>query len=356
MYCYHAYHSVSVENNSYRVCCYADRSGISVNDASIYDFFNSDYMKEMRSTMERGEWPSACSKCKRFEDQGLPSLRSTAFDTHGEGNLNPELHYLDLQFSNKCNLGCRMCWSGQSSLIAEEEGIYIDYQWNKSIIADFEKIKTIRRLYITGGETLLVKHNYKFLKKVIDLGLANKITLIMNSNCSVFTESFIDLIKEFKQVFVNLSIDGVGKVQEYIRWPSKWEEIEINFKKWMALEKEFPRIKVWANPTIQLLNAPYMDEYINYFSGIGARITINVLDGPDFFNLSNAPDSVWELIDKQKLNNDVIRHAIEQKRANRNSSNLLSKARNYLQNQDKLRKINIEDYEPYFGFLKHAKI
>lgn len=356
MYCYHAYHSVSVENNSYRVCCYADRSGMSVNDASIYDFFNSDYMNNMRDTMEKGEWPTACAKCKRFEDQGLPSLRTAAYDTHGEGKLTPELHYLDLQFSNKCNLGCRMCWSGQSSLIAEEEGIYIDYKWNKSVIADFEKIKTIRRLYITGGETLLVKHNYKLLQKVIDMEIANKITLILNSNCTVFTDSFIDLIKKFKKVYVNLSIDGIGKVQEYIRWPSKWEDIETNFKKWQQLEKDCPNIQVWANPTIQLLNAPYLDEYIEYFNNLGAKITINVLDGPDFFNLSNAPDNVWEMIDKQKLENDAIRHAIDQKRNNRNPVNLLEKAKKYLQVQDKKRKINLEDYQPYFGFLRDAEI
>ena len=352
MYCYHAYHSVSVENNSYRVCCYADRSGISVNEASIYEFFNSDYMNDMRETFERGEWPSACSKCKRFEDQGLPSLRTSSFNTHGEGSTNPELHYLDLQFSNKCNLGCRMCWHGQSSLIAEEEGIYIDYKWNKDIISDFEKLKTIKRLYITGGETLLVKHNYKLLQKIVSLNLAKNITLIMNTNCTNFTENFVSLIKEFRNVFVNLSIDGVGKVQEYIRWPSKWEEVEDVFHKWQNLEKQYPYIKVWVNPTIQLLNAPYMDEFINYFAKYEAKITINVLDKPDFFNLSHAPDEVWDLINKQELNNEMIRHAIIQKSQNRKKISLLPMAKNFLKKQDELRKINLEDYEPYFGFLK----
>lgn len=352
MYCYHPYHSVSVENNSYRVCCFSNRSGISVEDASIPEFFNSDYMKEMRATMERGEWPEDCLKCKRFEDQGLPSLRTAFKHTHGEGSLTPELRYLDLQFSNKCNLGCRMCWPGQSSLIAEEKGIYIDYKWNKTIISDFEKIKTIKKLYITGGETLLVKHNYNFLQKVIELGISKDVELIINTNCTVFTENFINLIKQFKKVFVNLSIDGIGKVQEYIRWPSQWSEVEIVFNKWLALGKENKHIQVRVNPTLQLLNAAYMDEYIEYFSKYNVEIIINVLDHPDFFNLSYAPDSVWELINKQKLNNEAIKYAIEQKRANRNSEDFLSKAKNHLRIQDKFRKINLDDYQPYFGFLK----
>lgn len=356
MYCFHAYHAVSVENNSYRVCCFAKRSGITVEESSIVDFHNSDYMKNLRSTMEKGEWPEDCIKCKRFEEQGLPSLRTSAKVTHSGGITLPEIRYLDLQFSNKCNLGCRMCWSGQSSILAEEEGIYVDYKWNKNIILDFEKIKSIRTLYMTGGETLLVKHNYKVLQKIIDLGLAKNINFITNSNCTVFTEPFIDLIKNFKDVIVNLSIDGIGPVQEYIRWPSKWEEIQSNFKKWVEAEKQYGNIRVYINPTIQLLNAPYIEELIDYFKDYNHRLYGNALDGPDFFNLINAPDHVWEIIDNQTIRNDSIKQIIDQKRKNRTNLNLLGQAKNYLQNQDKLRKINLEDYQPYFGFLSNAKI
>lgn len=356
MYCFHAYHAVSVENNSYRVCCYAKRSGITVNDLSIYDFYTSDYMKNIRDQLEQNQWPDACEKCKKFEEQGLPSLRTSSFENEQSVELNLDLYYLDLQFSNKCNLGCRMCWSGQSSIIAEEQGVYLDYTWNKSIINDFEKIKKIENIYITGGETLLVKHNYKLLEKIVNLGLAKNINLILNTNCTIFVESFINLIKKFKKVYVNLSIDGIGKVQEYIRWPSKWEEVELNFKKWYELSKQSSNINLYINPTIQLLNAAYLDEFIDYFNQFDVDYNINILEGPDYFNLSNTPNEIWELINKQKLKNEKINQVIKQKRKNRKPVDLLDQAKNFLKKQDELRKINLEDYKPYFGFLRDAEI
>ena len=37
-----------------------------------------------------------------------------------------------------------------------------------------------------------------------------------------------DIWKEFKNVRMTMSIDGMGKVQEYIRAPSNWDTIKRN--------------------------------------------------------------------------------------------------------------------------------
>ena len=51
-----------------------------------------------------------------------------------------------------------------------------------------------------------------------------------NSNITRIPEEALELWPEFRKVSVCASLDGIGPVNEYIRHPSKWEEIEKNLR------------------------------------------------------------------------------------------------------------------------------
>jgi uncharacterized radical SAM superfamily Fe-S cluster-containing enzyme len=348
--CSYPWHSFSVENENYNLCCAAKRGPVKIRDMNLYDFFyNSEYMKEVRETMLLGEWHPDCELCKQQEENGLKSLRLKNKNTISD---QPVLTYLDLRFSNKCNLGCRMCNEDFSSVIAEEKGIKVKYDWSNIVFDQIDRLSTVNKIYITGGEPLLVKDNYKLLQNFCDRKLT-RIDIDLNTNCTIFSDKFIELLVKFRTVHVNLSIDGVGKVQEYIRWPSKWAVVESVFFKWLELSKKYPNIRLRLTPVIQLLNAPYIDEYINYFSKYTeVKIIPIILDQPDYFDLAHSPEQVWDVIDTQEINNIEIKNMIERKREARVKDFWFDHGKIFLQNQDKLRKINIEDYQPYFGFLK----
>jgi sulfatase maturation enzyme AslB (radical SAM superfamily) len=351
--CPYPWNSFTIENEHYNLCCAAKQGPATLNDYGLYDFFyNSDYMKEVRETMLSNKWHPDCSMCEEQEKNGLPSLRTRAMAVP---NKEPKLTYLDVRLSNKCNLGCRMCSPSFSSLIAEERGIKSNYSWSKGALEQIKKIDNLQVLYITGGEPLLVKENYILLENLVETGASKRILLILNTNCTVFPDKFINLILKFEKVLVNLSIDGIGKVQEYIRWPSKWETIENVFHQWLNLRTDHEKVKIHLTPVIQLLNAPYIDEYLNYFSNyldLDAIIDPIILEQPDYFDLSHAPQHVWDLIDTQQINSIKIKNIIEKKKNSRVEDQWFEHGVIFLQNQDKLRKINIEDYQPYFGFLK----
>jgi hypothetical protein len=109
-----------------------------VKENSIEDIMNNDKMRELRLLMLSDKKSDMCLKCYNMEDLGIKSHRlrhndtfKNHFDiiknTDADGKIEPNLKFVDVRFSNICNLKCRMCYSGLSSSIAAEENKKIIY-------------------------------------------------------------------------------------------------------------------------------------------------------------------------------------------------------------------------------------
>ena len=109
-----------------RLCCNSTSDGkLKNNDGTfvtidkienISDFYNIDHLKDIRKKMISGERTIECEYCYAIEDNGGTSVRqmfvkkwpmesfldSTDSNTGEVTNLN--INYLDLSWSNKCNL------------------------------------------------------------------------------------------------------------------------------------------------------------------------------------------------------------------------------------------------------------
>ena len=84
----------------------------------------------------------------------------------------------------------------------------------------------ILEMYITGGEPTIIDKNYEMLEYFIEQGKSKNIFLKLNTNMTHMQDTFLNMISQFKQVMFFASIDGFGTMQEYIRYPSKWEQID----------------------------------------------------------------------------------------------------------------------------------
>ena len=220
--------SVNVRNNGdLRVCCNAnvglDQGLVKKEDGTIYnlgtdginDFRNGKIMKEIRTSMLKGEFHPSCIRCKREHEAGMDSRASwersiwkkhlteeSARDiTQEDGTIdtaNVPITYTDLRFGNLCNLKCRMCGPTDSNqwyddqakvwnvtsykdaekvipLVKNKKGKFTAdtniYDWynNPRFWKDLEDaIPTLERLYIVGGEPLMIDQHYEFLRKCID--------------------------------------------------------------------------------------------------------------------------------------------------------------------------------------------
>lgn len=231
-----------------------------------HELFNTPTLKNARKEMLNGGKPSECDYCWRIEDAGeasdrhFKSLEPWAIHDHdnivkytGDEDLYPS--YLEVSFSNVCNLKCTYCGPEFSSKWVEElkskgtlkvlEGTK-DEQWiqgwqdldtlnykhrefNPYIDAFWkwfpDALPHLRHYRITGGEPLMNKETYRSMDWIIENPNPD-LEFSINSNLSVtdkLWDKFIDklvLLKtgnNVKKVTLYTSVEGWGKRAEYAR-------------------------------------------------------------------------------------------------------------------------------------------
>ena len=276
-------------NGDVRVCCQTnqgptqgilndgERQPYNLGKNKISESKNAELACDVRLSMLKGERHAECIRCWREEDSGMISRRQQEADmwkevftfndaekiTEEQGRIPDSFEpvYYDLRLGNHCNLRCRMCYPTDSAgwyreytdifqadsfpdthgivkLVKKPGGDWQaekrDYDWclRESFWQDLEsKIKHLRHIYIVGGEPLLIERHYQFLEKCINQGQAKKIRLEYNTNITAISDRVLDLWQHFKQVRIGASIDALGELNDYIRYPSKWNQVEKKFTK-----------------------------------------------------------------------------------------------------------------------------
>ena len=228
-----------------------------VNDSELKDVWNSDKYKEMRVQMLDGKKPSGCSRCYHLEDNGGLSYRQKftkdfehTFElvnkTQSDGYLNDmKLYAWDFRISNFCNFKCRSCgvdlsssWhSDQIALFPEEA----DFR-KKGLISVTDKssfmdmiephYQYVEEIYFAGGEPLMMPEHYEILDKLVELN-RTETAIRYSTNFSKLKfgkKNILDIWKNFKNLSLYISVDGVGKVGEYVRKGYNHQEFINNIK------------------------------------------------------------------------------------------------------------------------------
>jgi len=248
---------------------------------SVSDVMQSKEMEQLREDFRKNKRPAGCQSCWKEEAAGKKSKRILLWEksrTLGELHVKKEqisTRYLEIRLGNICNLKCRICYPGSSSLWAneaiklypEDKEKYLEIneisRWprkqNKLFAEIDEVLKNLRYLQITGGEPLLIQEQFDVLRKCIALGVANKIEVHYNTNGTVYPEEALkEIWPHFKRVEIAFSIDDIKDRFEYQRHPAKWDQVNANIKKISALN--LPNISTQICTTLSFFNAYYLDE------------------------------------------------------------------------------------------------
>lgn len=344
-------------DTSIRYCCMVNGSAnklkkntdefYTCRDNFIKDAWNSETMQDIRKAMLKGDKISGCSVCYLQESNGGTSNRLHSihewklrlgdqnFDNKvrqaidNNGIMLDEPVYLDLRLGNLCNLQCRMCNPWNSSQIAKEHLVLkeknLEYAkvWKETfgtfpikVLDDqcwFDDdilwdqvnslIPSLKKVYMTGGEPTLIKNNFKFMEKCIE-GKRKDIVLFFNINCTNVNSKFLELISMFDQVNINASIDGIGKLNEYIRYPSDWNRVRENVEKLAQLKN----VNLGVTPTIQVYNIfdiPNIIEWVHtlnirYKNTIFIDFLVNI--HPNHLNVNILPVSIRERCQDMLIN------------------------------------------------------
>jgi MoaA/NifB/PqqE/SkfB family radical SAM enzyme len=293
----------------------------------IEDIVNSKDLVEIRQKMLAGEKVAGCSQCYQHEEYGGKSQRlqyNQMFplkfsQSHVE---RTDIKYFDLRLGNLCNLNCRSCSPKNSSQFSKEINelhntnitkfheilpLTIDTWYESDVFMDNidSQLKNIKLLYLTGGEPTIIKKNFEILNKLISTGFSKNITVMINSNMTNLNSDFYEILDEFKSVIFFASIDGTGPIQEYLRYPSDWNQIDNNITKLIKRAN----IKIRPTPVIQTTNLNKIVDLFEYFENfnISANKSIVemmpiILENPKYLDLLYLPLDYklmcWERIEK----------------------------------------------------------
>jgi len=291
-----------------------------VQEYSVRDIFTSKYMQDLRTQFRNGEKPIACSTCWEDEDNGFRSKRlihlesmSDYVDVDVDSHVSYPVEY-QMIINNSCNLKCRSCTPSHSTLWQAEHkalnkpeyvmphkqaGDKLGKLWTDR--ADW--YKDLRRLEVVGGEPMYIKQWHYIFQELIDADLAKNIVVDMSTNCTLFYSYLMNnIIPKFKRIGVGLSVDGIGKTYEYMRYPGVWETTYGNMKKYHELMEQHNTkhcaLTVQVSFTLSWPNAldlPRMHELVKTeFPNF--KIWNNIVHSPDWLSIKAAPEELKELI------------------------------------------------------------
>ena len=307
-------------------CCMSDSTVVfgNVNDNTIDEIINNEQYKTIRKEMMNGIKPTVCSRCYELEDTAdTHTLRKNSLKqfenyiplinlTEEDGTIDDfKMRYMDIRFSNLCNMKCRTCGPELSSKWYDDQvKLFPEYDRPKFIdlssredFMDMLKphLNYVDEVYFAGGEALITPQHYE----VLDYWLQHKRTdvrLRYTTNFSVLhykTHDILEYWKTFKNVRVAASLDNFGSKAEYFRSGTKWNNIVQNRKKMI---QECPDVYFEITPTVSIFNVQDLFEFHKTWVEEGLldinSIRINILTNPRCFSITILPDDIKEKITK----------------------------------------------------------
>ena len=319
-------HLATNASGNLRVCCNSTpgKNFIMKDDNQIYkiqrddveEAWNSETYKTIRTQMLNGERPEMCARCFKEEDVGIWSTRqawNVKWKEDKEYTVDApfDIRYVDIRLGNLCNLKCRMCNPYASNQWVKEWKL-VDPNANEDELARlknltwpedektwdnlFSIVDTVKEIYLTGGEPTIIKEQFKLLDYCVKHGYAKKIKLKYNTNLTNIPQDLVQAWKDFKQVQLNCSIDAIGDLDRYIRYPSNWSKILENFELIQKLDNKYIEI----HNTVQMYNILRLDEFIEWAKPYGHKIYFNILNHPEVLNIRVLPAHL-KLLAKDKL-------------------------------------------------------
>lgn len=285
---------------------------------TISEFWQDSYMNNLRTSMINNEPVGDCLSCYTQEKNFGSSMRTEGLRDYKFDNKDVQQQLIDLQWmdlknpkrleihvSNLCNLKCLTCNpSDSSSFLAENKLLGIsnhnqtDFTINESTLNNVIELLVngnVDLLDLRGGESMLVPSIRTTLDNLPEYVYKNT-TLRIQTNGTVLTRAWKDLLKRFSKVEIMLSVDSVDEYNKYIRYPANWDDIQ-EFADWVVLQSN---IHCFVACTVSNLNLLSLDMLIEWCKKQNLYCHLAILRSPEIYKFTNLPGDVLKKA-QQKL-------------------------------------------------------
>ncbi|MCO4794015.1 MAG: twitch domain-containing radical SAM protein [Bacteriovoracaceae bacterium] len=319
-------------DGSLRVCCNGgegrevlDSTGqpIYLKDIKDSTFLNSPTLQSIRKQMMNGVTPNMCKGCdsidrnggespgkvysKQFNDEISELVSKTDSKGHLKDPIGPS--YVDFTFGNTCNLECRMCAPEFStSLLKEWKELQFNYDvegekkarqnWRETpeLKLILDKVTSESSLLLLQvGEPLINPQVIKQLSFLVENKYSKNISLKITTNLTTLSKEVMDLLVQFKGVAIHPSLEGWGEVNDYIRFPSSFGEIQKNLEQLISLKKIMP-IYINILTVFQSMNVSHIKEFLEqlkqYAGSLPVIPTFSYLNWPEHLQAHHIPTEI----------------------------------------------------------------
>jgi len=274
-FCKYLSNQVRIEYGYMKPCCwFSDEFRVSIDDENEVKLFR----KNLASMTSWEDTNGACVECEIREKAGsfsprLESLGSPAFASV----IDNAIVKLEIQIDRDCNAACLICGPWNSStwqkynakLESKFNGIPVKEIPDTDVdtLIQISKLKKILSLdqsadiRFLGGEPLRNDHHINLLSEV-----AHPENIKLNYTTNGSYRPSIELLafwKQFKQINLTVSIDGVGEHFNYLRWPLQWHQIESNIRYLVEYNQTNIRLTK-GSYTVTPFSLYYHDRYVEY--------------------------------------------------------------------------------------------
>jgi len=369
------FHMRITNSGHYKFCRWTNKkingTDASINDVSPLEYFQKN-MSDIRTSMLSGKPVDACSNCYQMEQYGKVSGRQrqllkigvrtdnfikTALSSPWIDQLSqttvdllPQDWQIDL--GNFCNSGCVFCSPISSSKLASEfKKLKIINQlpsknWSEdpAQLAKFidvvKQSPTIKYFHFIGGETLITPAFKIILKKLVANGINRESSIGFTTNLHSWDQEVVDLLEQFKEVNLGVSVECFDKLNDYVRWPSKIDNVESILSQWLKVAKDHKWLIQFRTTPTWLTVGRLLSVYDRALA-VGAAVeSCNFLDNPKYFKISVLPEHHRRPI-INKMKQWLVSHQI-------NSTDTIYNTRN----PDTLKQQVIQDLASYVEYLE----
>ena len=292
---------------------------------SLQEIWNGEELRNIRMNMLQDKPSKECRRCYELEENGMSTLRTGSIgnyahhwdkveataDDGSAGDVN--MAYMDIRFSNLCNLKCRSCGPQfSSSWFEDHKQIYgkLDHPKILKVRDDMLNfmdeldplLESVERVYWAGGEPLITDEHYRILDKWIAMGKRDvKMDYTTNfTQMRYKRKTAFEYWNAFDTVRVAASLDANHARGEYLRKNMDWAQVVQNRR---DMIEQCPHVYFELTPTVSVYNVLNLPDFHQEWIEEGLlqpqNIRINILLDPTYMRLQILPPWIKDKVRKR---------------------------------------------------------
>jgi len=304
--------SLIINGSNYNCCCFYQMPSEGLefpsSAADLMKIFNSQSYQDLRQRLLNGDIKgTGCEVCLQRRGQNLSIIggdkdkaqvvveKARKAVERGDVVVDYNPISLSLNSSTECNLRCIMCYNSNLPERRMKNSL-VPY---KKFIAAIEDVgfENIRSISVVGGEPFLTEDALKIFDHIASDQKGG--THVSANTNGTLLHNHWDLIKKFKSLKLEFSIDAFEGTYEKIRQGASWHRMFKNFMTFSDIVAERPDFDIGVNVVVMKSSLPDMGKLVKLAADHNAKIRFSSIAG-DYFeeNIFQFPDLLagipWE--------------------------------------------------------------